>query len=125
MILSNYLAALWGITIFVVSLSLLVKQKVLGKLVAEMKNEAIMYFGGIFSLVVGIAMVLAHNVWVLNWQVIITILGWLSLLKGLDVLFLPKRMKTRWAKMEKKQWFIIFLSLLIFGLILIYFGFTA
>ncbi|PIU88084.1 hypothetical protein COS64_04710 [archaeon CG06_land_8_20_14_3_00_37_11] len=125
MILSNYLAALWGITIFVVSLSLLVKQKVLGKLFAEMKNEAIMYFGGIFSLVVGIAMVLAHNVWVLNWQVIITILGWLSLLKGLDVLFLPKRMKTRWAKMEKKQWFIIFLSLLIFGLILIYFGFTA
>ena len=125
MILSNYLAALWGITFLVVSLSLIVKRKILEKLFADMKNESIMYFTGILSLIIGIAMVLGHNVWVLNWQVIITILGWLTLLKGLDLLFLPKRMKTRWAKTEKNHWTIIFLSLMIFGLVLIYFGFTA
>ena len=122
---SNYLAELWGITIVVVSLALLIKPKRLEKLFREVENEATMFFWGTFSLVVGIAMVLAHNLWVRDWRVIITILGWLSLIKGLDVLFLPERMRKRWAKMENRQWRPIFVFLLFIGLVITYLGFTA
>jgi len=123
--LSNYLAELWGITIVAVSLALLIKPKRLKRLFAEAENEATMFFGGIVNLVIGIAMVLAHNVWVLNWRVVITILGWLTLLKGLDVMFLPGQMRKRWLKMENRQWTLILVFLLFIGLVITYLGFTA
>ena len=123
--LSNYLAELWGITIVVVSLALLIKPKYLESLFAEVENEATMFFWGIVSLVIGIAMVLVHNVWVPDWRVIVTILGWSSLAKGLDVLFLPEHMRKRWPKMGNWQWRIIFVFLLFSGFVLTYLGFTA
>lgn len=123
--LSNYLAELWGITIVVVSLALLIKPKRLEKLFTEVENEATMFFWGIVSLVIGIAMVLAHNLWVRDWRVIITILGWLSLIKGLGTLFLPERMRKRWPKMKNWQWIMVFVFLLFIGLAITYLGFTA
>lgn len=123
--LSNYLAEVWGITIVVVSLALLIKPKRLEKLFAEMEDEATMFLWGKVSLVIGIAMVLIHNLWVKDWRIIVTILGWLSLLKGLDVLFLPGHMRKRWAKMENRQWRLIFVFLLFIGLVITYLGFTA
>jgi hypothetical protein len=125
MTISNYLGQLWGITIVVVSFTLLINPDRLDKLVREMENEAAMFFGGIITLIIGVAMVLAHNIWVLDWRLSLTLLGWLSILKGLDILFLPKRMKKRWAKTENKHWRLIFLFLLILGLTLIYFGFYS
>lgn len=123
--LSNYLAELWGITIIVVSFALLIKPKRLEKLFAEVENEATMFFWGIVSLVIGLAMVLIHNVWVFDWRVTITILGWLTLIKGLDVLFLPEHMRKRWPKMGDRQWRLILIFLLFAGFVLTYLGFTA
>lgn len=121
--LSNFLAELWGITIVVVSFALLINPKRLEGLFTEVKNEATMTFLGVITLIIGIAMVLAHNVWVLDWRVAITILGWLTLLKGLDLLFLPERMKERWPKMKNRLWLLIFTFLFLGGLVLAYLGF--
>jgi hypothetical protein len=125
MTISNYLGQLWGITIVVVSFSLLINPDRLEKLVREMENEAAMFFWGIITLVIGVAMVLAHNIWVIDWRLSLTLIGWLSILKGLNILFLPKPMKNRWAKTKNKYWRFIFLFLLILGLTLIYFGFYS
>jgi hypothetical protein len=125
MTISNYLGQLWGITIVVVSFSLLLNPDRLEKLVREMENEAAMFFWGITTLIIGVAMVLAHNIWVLDWRLSLTLIGWLSILKGLNILFLPKPMKNRWANTKNKYWRLIFLFLLILGLTLIYFGFYS
>ncbi len=123
--LSNYLAEIWGITIAVVSLALLIKPKLLERLFAKAENKATMSFWGITTLIIGIAMVLVHNLWVLDWRVVITIMGWLTLIKGLDLLLLPKRMKKRWSKMGNWQWRVIFVFLFLSGLVLAYLGFAA
>jgi uncharacterized membrane protein len=123
--LSNFLAELWGITIVVVSFALLINPKRLERLFAEVENEATMFFLGIVSLVIGITMVLVHNVWAPDWRVAITILGWLTLFKGLDILFLPECMKKRWPKMKNWLWLLIFTFLLFSGLVLAYLGFVA
>ncbi len=68
-------------------------------------------------------MVLVHNLWVLDWRIAITILGWLTLFKGLDLLFLPERMQKRWPKMKNWLWLLIFTFLLLNGLVLTYLGF--
>lgn len=124
MTLSHYLAALWGITIVTVSITLLIHPSRLDKLLKETANEADMFYGGIVTFVVGLGMVLVHNLWVADWRVSITLLGWLSILKGLDMLFLPKRMKKRWANTENKYWRFIFLFMSFLGLLLTYLAFS-
>lgn len=126
MALSNYLAEVWGISIVVISLALLVKEKHLKRLFASLETEESFFLWGFISFVIGISMVLAHNIWVQNWQVIITILGWASLIKGLLLLFSPEFMKSYAKKIENKQWLPIALVVLVFvGLIITYLGFTA
>lgn len=122
--LSNYLAELWGITIAVVSIAFLIKPKRLEKLFAEVKNESTISFLGVVTFIIGLAMVLIHNLWVLDWRVSITILGWFTLLKGLNLLFLPERAKKRWPKMKNWQWLLIFFFLFLVGLALSYLGFN-
>jgi len=126
MALSNYLAEIWGISIVVVALALLIKEKHLKRLFSKVENEESLFCWGLVSFVIGLAMVLAHNIWVKNWQVVITIFGWASLLKGLAMLFLPEFTKNYVKKMENKSWLPIALVVAVFvGLALTYFGFKA
>ena len=124
--LANYLAQIWGIALVLIPLALLINPKYLKRLFVEVENDATMLFLGIVSLVIGLAMVLAYNVWAKNWQVIITLLGWGSLIKGLSTLFLPDYTKNCIKKMENASWIPYGLVVAIFvGLIITYFGFTA
>ena len=52
-------------------------------------NRALIFLTGILALVAGVAIVNAHNVWVQDWRVIITILGWLLVLRGVMLLVFP------------------------------------
>jgi len=72
--LSNYLAEIWGISIVVVALALLIKDKHLKSLFAKIETEESLFCWGLVSFVIGLAMVLSHNIWISGWQVIITIL---------------------------------------------------
>jgi len=126
MILSNYLAEVWGISLVVVSLALLIKEKHIKRLLASIEAEENFFLWGLISLVIGVAMVLAHNIWVKNWQVVITIFGWLSLIKGLSLLFLPELVK-KWSKKIESAPFLPYALLVavLIGLALTYFGFAA
>lgn len=56
---------------------------------AFVQDAPMLYLAGIIALGIGLAMVLGHNVWsggVL--PVVVTLIGWLSLVKGLFILFL-------------------------------------
>jgi hypothetical protein len=50
----------------------------------------ILYMGGVMALFFGLLIVEFHNVWVADWVVIITLLGWISLLKGCLLLMAPE-----------------------------------
>jgi len=124
--LSNYLAEIWGISLVVISLAFLIKEKHLKRLFAAIETEDNLFSWGVISLVIGLSMVLTHNVWVENWRVVITIFGWLSLLKGLFLLFSPEFMKGLAKKIESSPIMPFALLISVFvGLTLTYFGFTA
>lgn len=123
--LSNYLAEIWGISIVVVSLALLIKEKHLKRFFVALETEESFFCWGITSFIIGLAMVLSHNIWLKNWQVIITILGWLMLLKGLALLFCPECMKGWAKKVENAPFLPILLVVMVFvGLVIAYLGFT-
>jgi hypothetical protein len=62
------------------------------------KSEASLYMGGIMALIVGILIIRAHNVWVADWSVLITIIGYLATLKGVLLIVFPETVTMMWKK---------------------------
>ena len=55
----------------------------------------LVYLSGVLLFVAGIAIVRAHNIWVLGWQTFLTLAGWFALLLGLVRMFFPQVYKTQ------------------------------
>jgi len=124
--LSNYLAEIWGISMVVIALALLIKETHLKHLFASMEKEENLFFWGFITFIIGVTMVLAHNIWEKDWRVVITIFGWASLLKGLTLLFLPEMAMELVKKIKNSSFMPFALLIAVFiGLALTYFGFTT
>ena len=90
MCLSLFLAQVIGCYLFLVSLAMLVHQQRFKKTMTDLLGDAMMItLSGGISLAVGLLIVVDHNVWVSDWPVLITLVGWVLLLQGLLRLFAP------------------------------------
>ena len=76
-----FFARLWG-SFFVIFGLLFVITKQLGKTIEMTNDKAFMISTGYIIMLMGLVTVILHNVWVFSWEVIITILGWSTLIKG-------------------------------------------
>jgi len=124
---ANYLAALWGFSLTIICLALLINKRSLKHIWHIAQDEVMLLFGGVMALVLGVASVLAFNVWDSTWTVIITLLGWATLIKGAVILFLPELTKKWYAKFEKRA-DILPVALVIgviLGCVLIYLGLSS
>ena len=91
--LSIFLAKTWGIFIIIVCSSLLLNATHFKRLIRHFDNEVLILYGGILAVGIGIPLVLAYNYWSFDWKVLITILGWATLLKGVYLLLFPEHVK--------------------------------
>ena len=121
--LSIFLAKVLGLYLVIVPLAVLVNRKHLPRLVEEFStNIGLNILASIFALVLGLLVVVSHNIWTADWRVIITILGWLTLAKGVvRLLFLEQVQKL--ARISLKLWFLVLFVLV--GLYLSYVGFST
>jgi len=62
----------------------------LGKTIEMTENKSFVISTGYISLLLGLATVVLHNVWVWDWKVAITILGWSTLIKGILKIGFPE-----------------------------------
>jgi hypothetical protein len=89
------------------------------------KNAALTYLMGFTAAIVGMIIVNYHNIWVGNWTVLITILGWLALIKGVLIIAVPKLVE-RFSRMifngRLLRWFPYIAALL--GFLFGYLGFV-
>ncbi len=90
---TTYLARLLGLFAIVVALAMITyKQQTVETITAMMSNPVAVYAVGLIAVATGLALVLAHNVWSGGaLPVVVTLVGWLSLIKGLACLFLPQQ----------------------------------
>ena len=51
----------------------------------------VVYLSGVLMFVGGLAIIRAHNVWVRNWTVLVTLSGWFGLLLGVFRMFAASR----------------------------------
>ena len=90
---SIFLAKLIGPFFLIVGTSLLINAAAFRGITEEfLQSPALVFLTGLIILPAGLAIVLAHNVWVADWRVLITILGWLAVLAGALRLLSPRRM---------------------------------
>jgi len=78
---------------------------------------------GYFTLILGLVTVILHNVWVADWRVIITFLGWSTLIKGIMKIGFPEEIHKQAQRFKKKQEYSA-VFLLILGVGLLYMSFV-
>ena len=125
---SVFIAKIFGLLYLVVGAGLILNRKAFQQIMDDFcKNPALIFYGGIFSLATGIVIVLTHNVWVAGWPVIITIIGWIAIIKGIWLIVLPNTVPAFIQAYQKNENLIIAQSAgaLIFGIVLTFFGFFA
>jgi len=129
---SIFLAQILGPMFVVVGIALLSKPQRFRTMLQELIGSTILlYLAGFFGLLAGIALVLTHNVWAADWRLIITLIGWVTLLRALISIFQPQWIVAAGAAIVKQP--VIFSGIffgaavlnLIVGLILSYFGYAA
>lgn len=57
------------------------------------KDECFIFYGAVLSLLLGGFIVSVHNIWVWNWPLLITLIGWWGLIKGYLLLIYPESIK--------------------------------
>lgn len=89
------------------------------------KNAGLTYLTGFMAVIIGYLIVNYHNTWEKNWTVLITILGWLALIKGVLIIAFPEFVYRFSEPIFKGRGLRIFPYIAIFiGLLFGYFGFV-
>jgi hypothetical protein len=89
---SIFLAKLIGPVCLVVGFALLVNGAVYRTLAQEfLDSPALIVLSGLLTMPAGLAIVLHHNVWIADWRILITILGWLAVFGGAIRILAPQR----------------------------------
>ncbi|BCA94546.1 hypothetical protein TUM19329_09070 [Legionella antarctica] len=88
---SKFLSKVIGIYLIIISLAMFVNIHQFTQYFYKMINDVpLMFVAGFFTLILGLLIVVSHNIWQWSWRVIITIIGWLILLKGVSIIFFPE-----------------------------------
>jgi hypothetical protein len=124
---SIFLAKLIGPILLVAGVAMLVNRKEMDALAQEfLRSRALLLLLGLIDLAIGLAIVLTHNVWLADWRLIITLLGWLLLVRGAVRMLVPDQVRAFGTKFLRNA-NVVTGSLAVttaLGLVLSYFGYV-
>ncbi len=85
------------------------------------RSPALTFVTGFFTLAMGVILVEYHNVWTKDWRTLITIVSWMTLLKGMALIAFPQFVFTLKSRYHNtRAWGIV---MMVLGIIFGYFGF--
>ncbi|MFD1292924.1 hypothetical protein ACFQ5N_03655 [Lutibacter holmesii] len=91
-----------------------------------LENTSYLIFGGFLAIIFGAIIIENHPFWVKNWTVLITIIGWIALIKGMLLLAFPTTISSFKSLFSiPKIYPVLGVFILIFGLFFTYFGFFS
>lgn len=124
--LSIFLAKVLGLYMTVLSIGLLMNAKKMKSILMDsMDSPPLLLVSGVVALMVGLLIVISHNLWVPDWRVLITIIGWLALTKGLVLIMFPQstvNISKKWLQNNTLYYTTMVIDLLL-GIYLTYIGF--
>ena len=127
--ISLFLAQIFGLYFILAGVAILIRPTATDELLRLFANKNTTFLSGFIALLVGVPLVLLHNVWDGSWRVVITVLVWLTLLKGVARIYLQDLVAswadtlTAYPRMVRHMvWLLIFLGVY---LVSIGFGWVA
>lgn len=89
--ISIFLAKVIGLCFILFAISMFIAKSYYFSVMKNLANDpAIPILAGSINLIIGVLLVVIHNVWQMNWTVLITLIGWLTLIRGFILLTFPK-----------------------------------
>jgi hypothetical protein len=89
--LTNFLAQLLGLTLAIFAGIAVLQPGMIRAVVREFGvSPMVTLLYGTASIMGGLAIVISHNVWVADWPVLVTVFGWVVLLKGIATFASPE-----------------------------------
>jgi hypothetical protein len=125
-----FLSRLIGLYCILIALSMMIRRQAIVEAVTVLlQNPSMTLILGVITLAAGLAMVLAHNIWSGGaLAVVVTLVGWMALIKSLFFLFLPPEMETGLflQPFHYQQFFYLYSAIsLVLGVYLTYGGFKS
>jgi vacuolar-type H+-ATPase subunit I/STV1 len=125
-----FLSRLIGLScLLFVPAMIIYRQSTLDSLAGIIHNPSLILILGLFTLVIGLAMVLAHNIWSGGTlAVVVTLVGWIALLKGLLFLYILPDVGAECllkTLQHLQLFYVCMIPSLLIGIYLTYGGFTA
>lgn len=121
------LAQFLGLFSVILALSMLAQRKMVVHIMKDvLKNRSTTYLIGMLEVVGGLLLVLNHAVWDSALTTAVSVLGWLLLIEGVFYLFTTQKLIKSIIKMldNYKAYYISSLLYFIFGVYLVYAGFS-
>jgi hypothetical protein len=125
---SILIARIFGLSYLIIGICFLFNRKGFAKIMEDFgKNAALTFYGGLMALVIGIVIILKHNLWVSDWRVMITIFGWAGLIKGIWLLGFPDSVSGFMKAYKKNKGLMTVHATvaIILGVVLTYLGFFS
>ena len=88
---SIFLAKFWGWYLIIFFLILSLNPKRIQQILSDLKDQKFLILASFLAIIIGLLNILFHNIWTDDWRIIITFIGWLSLLLGLLLFIFPLR----------------------------------
>jgi hypothetical protein len=124
-----YLGKLIGLYCVLIALAMIShKQATVDTMTALVRDPPVLFFASVMAMVAGLAIVLAHNVWSGGaLPVVVTLVGWISLIKGLIFLLLSPEMSVSYFEaLRYGQLFYLYTSIvLVIGIYLTFSSFRS
>lgn len=89
---ANTLAVLMGSVRVSIGLSIFNKSYFTAVMADLTNSKGLLWLTGFVTFVMGMVMVALYNVWSADWRVLVTVLGWLTVIKGAVILLVPSSM---------------------------------
>jgi len=118
---SVILAKFWGIYFLIFSVLILGIKDFLKKMFSYSEDEKFLVLTGFISLFIGLLHVILHSIFELDWRLMITLVGYLILFKGIMRLAFPQKVIKMIAKVKLISRYYLGGIMMILGLIFLFF----
>jgi hypothetical protein len=126
--LTSYIAQLFGIYIALMGIVMLVKREAMLQIMTDIVDQRpLIFILAMFRGLIGLAIVLAHNNWSGPLTIIVTLIGWITFLRGIALLLLPADAERKVLGLFKREatYYGASIVAIALGLGLSYAGFTT
>ncbi|MBE7639763.1 hypothetical protein GUB10_05395 [Salegentibacter sp. BLCTC] len=120
---SLFLAKFWGWYLLIFFFVLSFNPRRIQQIFEDLKDQKFLILAAFAAIIIGLLIILFHNVWELNWKFIITMLGWTSLFIGLGLFVFPEPTTRKLSVLNLKLVQTIYVLLFLLGIFLLNMGY--